>query len=296
MTDGGLSISSDANLGSGGTVALGAGTSLAFTAAGTYTHAITVTGDPTFIVGPGLTVTQSGAIADGGGTPGVVEVSGGGTLALTDAANSYSGGTSIVDDSTVRIANDHALGASTSGLTLGDATNFGQLTVTATLSSARDITLENGGGTIDTKAGVTATLSGDITGHGDFLKADSGTLVLTGTNSYSGGTAVFGGVLQGTTTSLQGDILDNASLVFDQSATGSYDGAIEGTGSLTKLGTGRVILAGQQQLYRRDAGRAPARCRARPTACRAISPTMPAWSSTRAPTAAMAARSGARDR
>ena len=95
VTGGGLSISSDANLGSGGTVALGANTSLAFTAGGTYTHAITVTGDPTFIVGPGLTVTQSGAIADGGGTPGVVEVSGGGTLALTDAANSYSGGTSI---------------------------------------------------------------------------------------------------------------------------------------------------------------------------------------------------------
>ena len=44
VTDGGLSISSDANLGSGGTVALAANTSLAFTAGGTYTHAITVTG------------------------------------------------------------------------------------------------------------------------------------------------------------------------------------------------------------------------------------------------------------
>ena len=72
-----------------------------------------------------------------------------------------------MDDSTVRIANDHALGASTGGLTLGDATNFGPLTVTATLSSTRDITLETGGGTIDTKAGVTATLGGDITGDGD---------------------------------------------------------------------------------------------------------------------------------
>ncbi len=121
VTGGGLSISSDANLGSGGTVALGANTSLAFTAGGTYTHTITVTGDPNFIVGGGLTVTQSGAIADGGGTPGVVEVSGGGTLALTDVANSYSGGTSVTDDSTLRIANDHALGAASGGLTLGDA-------------------------------------------------------------------------------------------------------------------------------------------------------------------------------
>ena len=51
-------------------MALAANTSLAFTAGGTYTHAITVTGDPTFIVGPGLTVTQSRAIADSGGTPG----------------------------------------------------------------------------------------------------------------------------------------------------------------------------------------------------------------------------------
>ena len=93
MTGGGLSISSDANLGNGGTVTMGANTSLEFTASGTYTHAITVTGDPTFIVGPGVSVTQSGEIDDGGGTPGVVEVSGGGSFTLTNAANGYSGGT-----------------------------------------------------------------------------------------------------------------------------------------------------------------------------------------------------------
>ena len=51
-------------------------------------------------------------------------------------------------------------------------------------------------------------------------------------------------MLRGTTTSLQGDITDNASLVFDQTGTGSFDGDIDGTGSLTKLGTGTVILAG----------------------------------------------------
>ena len=66
--------------GNGGTVTMAANTSLAFTASGTYTHAIKVTGDPNFIVGSGLSVTQSGEIDDGGGTPGVVEVSGGGTL------------------------------------------------------------------------------------------------------------------------------------------------------------------------------------------------------------------------
>ena len=101
VTGGGLSISSDTNLGNGGTVTMAANTSLEFTASGTYTHAIKVTGDPTFIVGPGVSVTQSGAIDDGGGTPGVVEVSGGGSSTPTNAANGYSGGTIVVDDSTL---------------------------------------------------------------------------------------------------------------------------------------------------------------------------------------------------
>src|SRR4029077_11070727 len=87
VTGGTLSISSDANLGNGGIVALGDGTGITFTAGGTYSHDITVAGDPAFDVGTGLTVTQSGAIADGA-TPGEVEKTGGGVLVLT-AANSY---------------------------------------------------------------------------------------------------------------------------------------------------------------------------------------------------------------
>ena len=60
VTGGTLSVSSDANLGNGGTVALGDGTGITFTAGGTYSHDITVAGDPAFDVGTGLTVTQSG--------------------------------------------------------------------------------------------------------------------------------------------------------------------------------------------------------------------------------------------
>ena len=69
-------------------------------------------------------------------------------------------------------------------------------------------------------------------------------MILAGSSSYSGGTLVSAGTLQGTTASLQGDITDNASLVFDQGTTGTYAGDISGTGSLTKLGTGTLILAG----------------------------------------------------
>ena len=93
VTGGTLSISSDANLGNGGTVALENGTTLAFTAGGTYSHSITVAGDPTFDVGTGLTVTQNGVIADGA-TPGEVEKTGAGTLVL-GAANTYTGGTTV---------------------------------------------------------------------------------------------------------------------------------------------------------------------------------------------------------
>ena len=74
-------------------------------------------------------MSQSGAIADGG-TPGTLEISGGGRLVLTNTANSYSGGTVVIDDSTISIDDDHELGAATGGLTLGDGTSSGQLALT----------------------------------------------------------------------------------------------------------------------------------------------------------------------
>ena len=69
-------------------------------------------------------------------------------------------------------------------------------------------------------------------------------MILTGANTYSGGTTVSGGILQGNSTSLQGDILNNASVVFDQNITGTYAGIMSGTGSLTKQNTGTLILTG----------------------------------------------------
>jgi autotransporter-associated beta strand protein len=126
VTGGTLSISKDANLGNGGTLALGNGTGVAFTAGGSYTHPITVAGDPTFNVGSGLTVTETGLISDGA-SPGTVEVIGGGTLQLTDTANSYSGGTTVTGNSTLSVSNDHELGNASGGLTLGDATSGGTL-------------------------------------------------------------------------------------------------------------------------------------------------------------------------
>lgn len=91
----------------------------------------------------------------------------------------------------------------------------------------------------------TTTFAGNISGTSSALtKQGSGTAILTGTNNYSGGTTVSAGALQGTTSSLQGNILNNASLIFDQSVVGTYSGEISGTGSLTKQGSGTVKLSG----------------------------------------------------
>ena len=42
-----------------------------------------------------------------------------------------------------------------------------------------------------------------------------------------------GGILQGNTASLQGNILNNASVVFNQTGAGIYAGTMSGTGGLT---------------------------------------------------------------
>ncbi|MDQ0586279.1 autotransporter outer membrane beta-barrel domain-containing protein [Variovorax paradoxus] len=92
-------------------------------------------------------------------------------------------------------------------------------------------------------ARMTATINSAITGTGGLSKEDVGTLVLGGANTYTGGTTVKAGVLQGNTTSLQGDIVNDAKVTFDQAANGIYAGTMSGTGSLRKIGTGELQLA-----------------------------------------------------
>jgi len=86
--------------------------------------------------------------------------------------------------------------------------------------------------------------AGIISGTGAFIKQGSGKLILTGSNTYSGGTTVNEGVLQGNTNSLQGNILNSASVVFDQPYTGTYDGVLLGTGAIDKRNTGKVVFTG----------------------------------------------------
>ncbi|WP_146119591.1 autotransporter domain-containing protein, partial [Phyllobacterium phragmitis] len=95
-----------------------------------------------------------------------------------------------------------------------------------------------------TGAGFTATIASNLTGAGSLEKTDLGTLVLTGANTYTGGTTISAGTLIGNATSLQGNIVNNAALTFDQASAGTYAGAISGSGALTKDGAGALTLTG----------------------------------------------------
>ena len=80
-------------------------------------------------------------------------------------------------------------------------------------------------------------LNGPISGEGSFTKVGSGELTMSGANTYSGGTTVSGGILSGNTESLQGNILNNATLDFDeQTSAGTFAGVVSGSGTITMEG------------------------------------------------------------
>ena len=202
-----------------------------------------------------LVFNRSGLAAFGGAISGVGSLTkmGSGTVAL-GSANTYSGGTTIsqgvlqlgnsaaVQNSTVAINTDNGLqfspGIGTFDLGGFSGGNHLQLADTANGSLA----LVVGGN------GASTTFSGAINGPAALTKTGNGTLLLSGSDGYSGGTLISAGVLQigsgGTTGSLAGSITDNASLVFDRSDNPTFGGAIGGVGSLTQAGTGILTLSG----------------------------------------------------
>ncbi len=122
------------------------------------------------------------------------------------------------------------------------------------LAGANNLTFVNpfaintSGGAIDTGAN-TLTVSGAITdgnGPGALTKTGTGTLVLTNSNTYTGGTTISAGTLQlgdgGTAGSILGDVLNTGTFAINRSDMFVFGNVISGTGALQQNGTGMTVL------------------------------------------------------
>jgi autotransporter-associated beta strand protein len=175
------------NKGAGAPLTVQAGT------ANVIQPAVSLNDHVTATVASGDKLTLSGTVSATASQ--TLTVNGAGTLALS-GNNSYgpsagSYGTTVSGGGTLSVGNNNALGA-------GDVDMTGNSTLQAGstgLNVANNVTVENLiNATVDTGAN-TLTLSGTIGGNGSVIKNGSGTLVLTGNNSYAGITTVNSGVL-----------------------------------------------------------------------------------------------------
>jgi autotransporter-associated beta strand protein len=186
----------------------------------------------TLTVGNATSTTYSGVIS---GT-GALTKQGAGVLTLS-GTNTHSGGTTL-SAGTIILGNNAALGTGT--LTLGGAGTLQSNDDARSVSNA----IATAGNALAISGASNLALNGVISGTGSLTKTGAGTLTLGGANTYSGGTTVTTGILTGTSNSMQGNITNNAAVVFDQAGDGTYAGIMSGTGTLTKMGAGTIILSG----------------------------------------------------
>ena len=157
------------------------------------------------------------------------------------------GGNAITFTGTGAISNATLLSHTIDNNLVGGATalNVTQNAAANQLTFGGTIDLSAGGGLNVTPTAGTTIFNGAISGGAAVtVNAGAGVVELNAANTYGGGTTVSGGTLQGTTTSLPGDMTNNAAVVFDQGGDGTYAGAISGGGTVTKSGAGTVTFSG----------------------------------------------------
>jgi autotransporter-associated beta strand protein len=145
------------------------------------------------------------------GSAGVVLYGGGSGSTYTvtfenTAGNPFTGGLFINGNTNVGFRQDNQLGAAGGSITLGGGMLSYNAAADLTISRPIKINESNGGVTFNVVASngtagnatatTTLTLSGPITGNGAFIKEGIGIVLLTGTNTYAGGTVVSAGTLQ----------------------------------------------------------------------------------------------------
>ncbi|WP_342737243.1 autotransporter domain-containing protein [Bradyrhizobium sp. B117] len=170
--------------------------------------------------------TAGNAVITNSGTVQFLDNSTAGNAAITDTASG-----SVDFTASTGPNNDHKLSA-------------GSLDGSGTFSLGRN-ELTVGGNNRSTN--VTGVINDGGLG-GSLVKAGTGTMILSGINTYTGGTTVSAGTLQigngGTTGSIVGNVADNGTLAFNRSDAVSFGGVISGTGALQQSGTGTLTLSG----------------------------------------------------
>ncbi|MCP1908615.1 autotransporter-associated beta strand protein [Bradyrhizobium elkanii] len=184
----------------------------------------------------GAQVNLQGVIADGVGA-GVLRLIDSSASAFSNVqlsgANTYSGGTLVVD-TTVVVSNNSSVGSGT--VTLDNASFQADGLINLTFSNNFKINTSAIGSAIDAN-GVTLTIAGNIAdgnGPGKLTVLDNsgglGRVVLLGTNTYTGGTTICD-----CATLQLGDASHTASIVGEVAVDGKFDIVNANTAGITKI-------------------------------------------------------------
>ncbi len=242
----------------------GAGT-LTLTGNNTYTGVTTISGVLQIGAG-GTTGSVAGNIFNSGGvifnrsddfayggditSSGWITKLGANTLTLS-GANSHSGATNL--SAGVLKAGSTTAFSQSSDITVSAGATLdlaGFSNDVGSLAGAGTVTNSGAATTLAIRSNTNTTFSGVIQDGAGALSLNksfaSGTLTLTGGNTYTGGTTISAGTLQlgdgGTTGSVVGNILNNSTLAINRSDTYGLWNVISGTGSFTKSGTNTIGL------------------------------------------------------
>jgi autotransporter-associated beta strand protein len=206
-------------------------------------------GNGTLNITGGTVSNVVGYLATENGSTGVVNVSGG-TWSNSDRLRlgRYGNGTLNLTGGNVSIAGGAgnltvAVNASSTGIL-----NIGNGSTVGNLQAAR-VTAGNGTAIVNFNHSGNHSFSPIMEGNLTVNKLGAGTTILSGNNTYTGGTFITSGTLEGNTQSLQGAISNNASVVFNQTTNGTYSGVLSGSGEFAKTGAGTLTVSGNSSSF-----------------------------------------------
>lgn len=220
-------------------------------AAGQVNLVVAVNGIPNVQFWNGATTTANGAIAGGSGTWTATRTPTNWTSANGLRADAWNSGFAIFQGAsgTVSISgSEGAVAAQGLQFAVDGYRVQGDPLALSDVSGSSSIRVGDGsvGG-----AAMTATIASVLTGNA-LVKNDLGTLVLTGANSYAGGTTVAAGTLRLAGAGvLPGDaaVATGATLTFARDGSSSYAGRLSGGGDVRFASSGTTSLSGDSDAF-----------------------------------------------